>query len=116
MAQNFEFDVNKIMSKVETGAEKGIKESGEKLMELSKLEMPVLTGNMKNKTTVSQPTPLVSQIGSSADYTTKVHENLFYHHPRGGKAKFFTDPLYSNSHEFVDIIGNAVMNELKNGW
>lgn len=51
----------------------------------------------------------------ASEYMVKVHEDLEARHPRGGKAKFFEDPLREYLRDHDATVGLIIKQELERG-
>lgn len=85
------------------------------LATVSKQQVPLDTGALKNSCTVS-----VNEDGSEGcvsydtPYAVRQHETTTYHHQRGRKAKYLEDPCYDSSvqSEMVELAGKAFSAEM----
>ena len=77
---------------------------------------PVDTGDLRGsayyKTSVASG-DLSAEVGFNSPYATRQHENMQYHHEKGGEAKYLENPLKENSEKYIKMIGDGVMKELE---
>lgn len=90
---------------------------GERMMTLSKLQVPVDTGTLRSTGSVSEPSMLsqhpevsLGYGGPAAPYALIVHEDLNAHHTVG-KAKYLEDPVRQRVASGESL--NAVLSDLK---
>lgn len=58
-------------------------------------------------------TALVVRIGYSLPYALIQHEDLQFHHPRGGKAKYLEDPFNQKKNDYIKAIQKAAGDGVK---
>ena len=87
-------DKQVLVGAIKRGGKKATWSALDHLASVSKEQVPLDTGALKNSCTVS-----VNDDGSEGTvsydtpYAVEQHENLVYHHQRGRKAKYLEDPV-----------------------
>jgi len=87
-------DKQVLVGAIKRGGKKATWSTLDHLASVSKEQVPLDTGALKNSCTVS-----VNDDGSEGTvsydtpYAVEQHENLVYHHQRGRKAKYLEDPV-----------------------
>lgn len=90
-----DLDLKALEARLERAALVAVGQAGNLVMEESKREVPVDSGDLRDSATVSvdvvggMPTAALSY---GPWYGVLQHENLHHHHP-AGKAKFLEDPI-----------------------
>ena len=90
----------------------GTRRAAEKLLEWSKLLVPVDTGRLRRSGKVVRSGNQINVIYDTP-YAARQHEDLTLNHPNGGQAKFLEQPLLQRTDELVMIIVNYVRSRSK---
>lgn len=129
---DFERAMQTAISRAERGAEKAIIAACEEIKKKSLEQVPkdtetiaksffyVVRGSYQNATATigygGNGDPVNPKTGKRAsEYMVKVHEDLEAQHPRGGKAKFFEDPLREYSRDHDATVALTIKYELERG-
>ena len=95
-------------------ARQGLSLAAEHLLTASQAQVPVDEGTLRGSGTVSQDGDTAT-VSYSTPYACRQHEELGWHHPKGGKAKYLEDPL----HEEQTIIRHIIATQIRRahgGW
>ena len=109
-------DKQVLVGAIKRGGKKATWSALDHLASVSKEQVPLDTGALKNSCTVS-----VNDDGSEGTvsydtpYAVEQHENLVYHHQRGRKAKYLEDPVNDRTvqSEMVEIAKREFGTELR---
>ena len=103
-----ELDKTLITSTVKACGQKAIKESLEYIAEISKEQVPVDTGALRDSCEVTlDDSRLAGVVSYNTDYAVDQHENLTYGHHNGGNAKFLENPVNDSVSTGQQITTNA---------
>jgi hypothetical protein len=123
-------NINRQLEKMKEVSIEGLEEVGLDLLGKAVRQAPVDTGDLRGSGSVSFGGNVIAQgtkeggvvatgkagrsakpevtVGFSVPYAHRQHEDLEYHHPRGGKAKYLEDPLKQNAKQYVRHIAEKV--------
>lgn len=123
-------NMNKQIGKIKGVTVKGVADVSLDILGKAVRDAPIDTGDLRGSGSVSFDTGTIAQgtkegsvvmtgsvgknaepeatIGFSVPYAMKQHEEVGYHHPRGGKAKFLEDALKENAAQYVRHIATKV--------
>ena len=96
-----------LLTTVEKAAQDGLREGGRALLKRARELSPTLTGE-SDKSGFVRVDDLTLQVGFSSLVSLLNHENLDWHHPDGGQAKFLEAALQE-----VDVIDYVYANIVK---
>ena len=103
-----ELDKELIKSTVKACGEKAIRESLEYIADLSRQQVPVDTGALRDSCAVDvDGSGLQGTVSYNTDYAVDQHENLTYGHHNGGNAKYLEDPVNESVSVVQQITANA---------
>ena len=87
-------DKQVLVGAIKRGGKKATWSALDHLASVSKEQVPLDTGALKNSCTVSvNDDGSEGTISYDTPYAVEQHENLIYHHQRGRKAKYLEDPV-----------------------
>lgn len=102
-------------SKYVKAADAALYREGQAVMRVSKREVPVDFGVLKNSGTVWPPEKSGRQTvvkltygGAAKAYALKQHEDLTLNHPGQGKAKYLEDPVWAAVPGFLQRIADRI--------
>lgn len=123
-------NINRQIGKMKEVSVKGVEDVGLDLLGKAVRDAPVDTGDLRGSGSVSFGDNVIAEgdedgnidivgkasrkakpevtVGFSVPYAHRQHEDLEYHHPRGGKAKYLEDPLKQNAKQYVRHIAEKV--------
>ncbi|MDU0864420.1 HK97 gp10 family phage protein [Actinomyces urogenitalis] len=70
-------------------------------------QTPVDEGTLRRSASVSIDKD-VAAVSYNTPYAVRQHEELGYHHPKGGKAKYLEDALHENSDQIRAVIAEHI--------
>lgn len=103
------------------GAEKALESAAQDLAARAALEAPIETGTLRASVSPGPGGPLVKRVGHDTVevdvtfdtvYAARQHEEITWHHPRGGKAKYLEDPLKAMAARYEAVVGASVRKEI----
>ena len=98
------------------GSDEGVYNAANKLLDLSKPEVPYDEGVLEASGRVRQEGDgkyVVSYgRGMAESYAIVQHERLDYNHPKKGKAKYLEDPLNQHREELLQIMAEGIRGKL----
>lgn len=109
---SFQWYGDKAFDAIANAVQDGLMECGADLQSKSVQEAPVDTGDLRANCAVTEG-PLGVMVGYDLPYAMKQHEELDYHHPKGGKAKYLEDPFNENADKYVEHIGEKAGDAIK---
>lgn len=123
-------NINRQIGRMKEVSVKGVEDVGLDLLGKAVRDAPVDTGDLRGSGSVSFGDNVIAEgtkdgnviitgragrsakpeatVGFSVPYAHRQHEDLEYHHPRGGKAKYLEDPLKQNAKQYVRHIAEKV--------
>ena len=91
----------------------GLHDAAEHILAESKKQTPYDEGTLENSALIeTSQNGLAVVISYNTPYAAKQHEELGYHHPRKGKAKYLEDPIREEAATTRDIINAAIRRAL----
>lgn len=109
-------DKQVLIGAIKRGGKKATWSALDHLASVSKEQVPLDTGALKNSCTVSvNDDGSEGTISYDTPYAVEQHENLIYHHQRGRKAKYLEDPVNDRTvqSEMVEIAKREFGTELR---
>lgn len=91
----------------------GLREAGEYIRGEAVQETPIESGDLRKSLVVTDNGKNTVYVSSNLPYALKQHEELGYHHPGGGKAKYLEDPLNRSGDVVVQIVVKSLQDQLK---
>ena len=123
-------NINRQIGKMKEVSVKGVEDVGLDLLGKAVRDAPVDTGDLRGSGTAAFGDNVIAEgdedgnidivgtasrkakpevtVGFGVPYAHRQHEDLEYHHPRGGKAKYLEDPLKQNAKQYVRHIAEKV--------
>ena len=99
---------------IRQAAMKAINDGAEAILTDAIDETPVDTGTLRRSGTVTEaPAEQAAFVSFNTPYARRQHEDLDYHHPRGGKAKYLEDPFNRLKWKVQKMAADAIKNALK---
>jgi hypothetical protein len=92
-------------------SEEAIKDVAFDLLGKAKLLAPIDTGDLRGSgfvEFVETTNGIGAIIGFSTPYAVRQHEELDYHHPQGGQAKYLEQPFKENTQRYVKHLADSV--------
>lgn len=89
---------------------------GQTIKEISQSQAPLDTGALRENAhldTTNLTSKSEIQITYDIDYAIRQHEQLNFHHPKGGKAKFLEDPFNQHQPIVLKHLGETIERNLK---
>ncbi len=102
---------DEVKADITEAAHQALLEAGADLQQLSSDEAPVKDGFLRGNATVDSSNLVASDfvtVGYNLIYALRQHEELSWHHPQGGKAKYLEDPFNTNVVLYMNHIAEAV--------
>lgn len=123
-------NINRQIARMKEVTVEGVEDVGLDLLGKAVRDAPVDTGDLRGSGTAAFGDNVIAEgtkegsvivtgragrsakpevtVGFSVPYAHRQHEDLEYHHPRGGKAKYLEDPLKQNAKQYVRHIAEKV--------
>lgn len=96
---------------VHDGTERGVHLAGIHLGSVAQQLAPIDEGPLRNSMTVThEGTKAV--VAFDTPYAARQHEELTWHHPRGGQAKYLEQPMSTEQDTIRALIVQAIRKEL----
>lgn len=95
------------IGRVKAAAAAGLRPAAERIMDESRGEVPLLTGELRDSGFVEQAGPTRVALGYRDSKAVPQHEKLDYHHPGGRKAKYLEDPWNAARRDVLDSVARA---------
>lgn len=109
---SFQWYGDQALDAIASAVQDGLMECGADLQSKSVQEAPIDTGDLRANCSVTEE-PLDVMVGYDLPYAMKQHEELDYHHPKGGKAKYLEDPFNENMDKYVEHIREKAGDAIK---
>ncbi|WP_202865060.1 hypothetical protein [Serinicoccus sediminis] len=93
------------------GAERGVYLAGEHLLTESRANAPIDEGTLRGTGAVYHD-GLTATVGFDGPYAARQHEELDWHHPRGGQAKYLEEPMQTEQPVIRSLIAQAIRSRL----
>lgn len=91
---------------------RGMQKSGNRLIQESKLIVPLDTGKLRDSTferlVKHDKKQIIFEVGYRSDYALLQHENLFFRHLPGRSAKYLEKPVRQNRRTLIKIVEDEV--------
>ena len=116
MATHKKWRTKEAVKAAEEAALKALHTGGESILTEAIDETPIETGTLRRSGTVTtSKKEKAVYISFNTPYARRQHEELGYHHPRGGKAKYLEDPFNRNKKKVLQYAEKQIKKALKEG-
>ena len=96
-----------VTANVIAAAETGLALAAEHLLSAAVAQTPVDEGTLRASGAATSD-GLTAAVSFNTPYAVRQHEELGYHHPRGGKAKYLEDPMHEEAGTMNQIIAAQI--------
>jgi len=113
--------INRILDVLEiqirNGVAEGINAYTEVLLWEAQEKTPIDTGLLRSENNqqraIDYGKDIKGSVYNKVNYAADQHENLAYNHPKGGQAKFFSEPGYRRKKDLINFVKNSVNSAVK---
>lgn len=101
----------RVNARMKSAVKEGVTDSTLHLLGESKQQAPLDTGDLRGagKSKVTQVgEDIVGTVSFNKPYALIQHEDMTFNHPKGGKAKYLSDPLNQNANRYKRYIQDKV--------